>query len=82
MRRSHACRSSRRGIAVIPVLGVGDISQDDADWLRDVLAGRPPRPPQPQAGYTNKQPRSATTERAERVRIGAADRMENLLPKH
>jgi hypothetical protein len=56
---------------------------DDEHWLKDILAGRPPHPQtQPQTGYTPKQAKGAAPERTERVRIGAADRMENLLPKN
>jgi hypothetical protein len=57
----------------------GSAPQDDDSWLNDLLAGRAPRP-QTQTGYTQKQP-SAAVKQPERVRIGAADRMENLLPK-
>ncbi len=52
----------------------------DADWLTDILAGKPPRQ-RTGKGFGENQGRAATANRAARVRVGAADRMENLLPK-
>ncbi len=53
---------------------------DDSNWLRDILAGRPPQQ-HPAQGFGAQQGRDAAAKRGERVRVGAADRMENLLPK-
>lgn len=58
----------------------GGATADDANWLQDILAGRSPQPPAAQ-GYSAKQGGNAAANRVERVRVGSADRMENLLPK-
>ena len=65
-------------------IAAGAVKDEDASWLEDVLAGRRPAPPprtQPTAGYAEGAARAAQRGERERVRIGAADRMENLLPK-
>ncbi|MFL6207427.1 MAG: hypothetical protein ACJ74W_01165 [Pyrinomonadaceae bacterium] len=54
-------------------------AEDDANWLKEILAGKPP-PQQSTQGFKPKQ-RAAAANRTERVRVGSADRMENLLPK-
>lgn len=63
----------------------GIIKEDedgDPSVLEQILKGRAPRPPA-QPGYDAQQPPRPTTARTRppRPRIGAADRMENLLPK-
>ena len=55
-------------------------AETDDNWLQDILAGRPPRT-SPSRGFGEKQGRGAAARPTERVRIGAADQMENLLPK-
>jgi hypothetical protein len=57
----------------------GAAAEDDANWLRDILAGKTPQQPTTQ-GFDAKHERAGAS-RPERVRVGAADRMENLLPK-
>jgi hypothetical protein len=55
--------------------------EDDPSVLKQILTGRTPRAPA-QPGFDTKQPRTnGSRVRAPRPRIGAADRMENLLPK-
>ena len=51
------------------------------DWIKDVLAGRKPHRGSSQADYERKAREADRKQPAERVRIGAADRIENLLPK-
>jgi hypothetical protein len=62
----------------------GIIKEDeDAEpsTLKQILSGRTPRPPA-QPGFDTRRPgTSRAPARAPRPRIGAADRMENLLPK-
>ena len=54
----------------------------DPSTLKDVLAGRTPHTG-PRVGYSVKNPRAELDKQLPpRVRVGAADRMENLLPKH
>ncbi len=54
----------------------------DPSWLKDTLAGRRPKPTQPQVGYDARAARDAAPKtKPARVRVSAADRMENLLPK-
>ncbi len=61
----------------------GAANDDDAHWLKELLAGNAPHPqqPKPQAGFDQKQARTGASGRRERVRTGAASSMENLLPK-
>lgn len=62
----------------------GIIKEDEEEEpgvLKQILSGRTPRPPA-QPGYDTKRPTAGQARtRKPRVRIGAADRMENLLPK-
>lgn len=59
--------------------GGGD---EEPGALEQILKGRAPRTTAAQPGFDTKQPRaSRPPARAPRARIGAADRMENLLPK-
>ncbi|HEX8180324.1 MAG TPA: hypothetical protein VF525_12330 [Pyrinomonadaceae bacterium] len=57
-----------------------DAEPDDTKWLKDILAGKPPQQP-PGRGFNERQQRAIISDNIEHVRIGAADRMENLLPK-
>ncbi len=59
----------------------GAAKYEDPSALKDVLNGRAPRTG-PRVGYSVKNPRAEIDRQSPpRVRVGAADRMENLLPK-
>ena len=60
---------------------IKDDEEDDESVLKQILNGRTPRTPA-QPGYDAKQPpKNNSRTRPPRAKIGAADRMENLLPK-